>query len=92
MSAMIFKLRGEPDQRIDLSGLVPGRLSRMSESEIAALPVNTGRAKLTVGDTFRITMGEASEIRIVGGSARLDGVGAGLTGGSIITEDRKSVV
>jgi formylmethanofuran dehydrogenase subunit C len=86
MSAMIFKLRGEPDQRIDLSALVPGKLSRMSESEIAALPVNTGKAKVTVGDAFRITMGDAAEIRIAGGSGRLDGVGAELTSGSIITE------
>lgn len=86
MSAMTFKLRGEPDQRLDLSALVPGKLARMSESEIAALPVSTGKAKFTVGDAFRITMGEASEIRISGGSARLDGVGAGLSAGSIVTE------
>ena len=86
MSAMIFKLRGEPDQRLDLSALIPDRLSLLSEAEIAALPVGTAKARLTVGDVFRITMGDASEIRIAGGSARLDRVGAGLKAGRVIVE------
>jgi formylmethanofuran dehydrogenase subunit C len=86
MTAMIFKLRGEPGERLDLSVLTPQKLVGLDESAIAGLPVGTGKAVLTVGDAFRVTMGEAADIRIAGGSARLDGVGAGMTRGRIIVE------
>ncbi len=86
MSAMIFKLRGEPGQRLDLSVLVPQKLVGLDEAGIAALPVGTTKTQLTVGGAFRITMGEASDIRIAGGSARLDGIGTELAGGRITVE------
>jgi formylmethanofuran dehydrogenase subunit C len=86
MTAMIFKLRGEPDQRLDLSCLVPQRLARLSETEIAALHVGTGKARLTVGEVFRITMGDANDIQITGGSGRFDRVGAMLSGGRVVVE------
>jgi formylmethanofuran dehydrogenase subunit C len=86
MSATILKLRGEPDQRIDLSALTPQWLAGLSESEVAALPVGTGRKALTLGEAFRITVGAADDIRIAGGSARLDGIAAGLTRGRVIVE------
>lgn len=86
MSAMIFKLNAEPDQRLDLSALTPDRLSLLDEAGIAALPVSTAKTRLTVGDVFRLTMGDASDIRIAGGSARLDGVGMGLKSGRLVVE------
>jgi formylmethanofuran dehydrogenase subunit C len=86
MSATIFKLRGEPDQRLDLSGLSGRGLARLGESEVAALVVSTGKARLTVGDVFRVTMGDTADIRIAGGSGRFDNVGNGLTGGRITVE------
>ena len=86
MSAMIFKLRGEPDQRVDLSCLVPQRLARLSETEIAGLTVGTGKARLTVGDIFRVTMGDASDIQLAGGSGRFDCVGTGLGSGRLTVE------
>jgi formylmethanofuran dehydrogenase subunit C len=86
MSATIFRLRGEPDQRLDLACLVPARLARLSEVEIAALPIGTGKAPLTVGEVFRVTIGDASDIQIAGGCARFDGVGAGLGGGRLVVE------
>jgi formylmethanofuran dehydrogenase subunit C len=86
MTATVFKLRGEPDQRLDLSALTPEKLSGLSETEIGALPVGSGQEMLTAGDVFRITMGDAGEIRIAGGSSRLDGVGTGLARGRVIVE------
>jgi formylmethanofuran dehydrogenase subunit C len=86
MSGTILKLRGEPDQRIDLSALTPQKLAELSESEIAALPVSTGPTALTLGEAFQITMGAPDDIRIAGGSTRLDGIGAGLTRGRIVVE------
>ena len=86
MTAMIFKLKGEPDQRLDLSALTPKRLAGLDEAAVAALPVGTGKAVLRAGDVFRLTMGDPADIRISGGSARLDGVGAGLDRGRITLE------
>ena len=86
MTAMIFKLRGEPDQRLDLSALTPHRLAKLSESDVADLPVATGKTAAKAGEIFRITMGDAADIRIAGGSARLDGIGKGMTGGRIVVE------
>jgi formylmethanofuran dehydrogenase subunit C len=86
MTAMIFKLRGEPDQRLDLSTLTPRRLAGLDEAAINALAVGTGKTALNVGDVFRVTMGNPSDIRIAGGSGRLDNIGAGLERGRIFVE------
>jgi formylmethanofuran dehydrogenase subunit C len=85
MTAMIFKLRGEPDERLDLSVLTPQKLAGLSEKAVADLPVGMGKAALTVGEVFRVTMGEVTDIRI-SGNGRLDSIGAGLTGGRVTVE------
>jgi len=85
MTAMAFKLRGEPDQRLDLSALTPDRLNGLSEAAVAALPLHMGKTPVTVGDVFRIIMGDVADIRI-DGSERLDHVGAGLTRGRLTVE------
>jgi formylmethanofuran dehydrogenase subunit C len=85
MTAMIFKLRGEPDQRLDLSVLTPHKLAGLNESEIGALPLVTGKTALTVGDVFRITVGDPADIRL-SGSPRLDCIGAQMLRGRIVVE------
>lgn len=86
MTALTFTLRGEPDQRLDLSALTPSRLAGLATADIAALPVHTTRCKATVGDHFRLSGNDASTIRFVGGSSRLDGVGTEMVGGSILVD------
>jgi formylmethanofuran dehydrogenase subunit C len=86
MSALVFRLREEPDQRLDLSGLVPASLQGRDEKSIARLPVHTVRHKLNVGDVFAIRMGEAGSLRFQGGSERFDFVGAGMSAGEIVVE------
>ncbi|MCQ8783175.1 formylmethanofuran dehydrogenase subunit C [Mangrovibrevibacter kandeliae] len=83
MSGLTFTLRAEPEERLDLSPLVPSRLSGSSEREIAALPIGTTKRGLTVGDVFAIMMGEADAIRFDGGSARFDNLGFAMQGGEI---------
>lgn len=86
MSGLTFTLRGEPNQRLDLSRLTPRHLASQSEREIAALAIGTSREALTVGDVFSIGMGDAGSIFFAGGSARFDGIGEGLDGGTIRVE------
>ena len=52
MSALLFELKGKPDQRLDLSPLVPAKLKDLKPKEIEALVVGTTRDKLSVGDCF----------------------------------------
>jgi formylmethanofuran dehydrogenase subunit C len=85
MTAMTFKLRGEPDQRLDLSALTAHKLAGLDESAIAALPLVTGKTAVTVGDAFRIVVGDPADIRISGGP-RLDGIGTQMLRGRILVE------
>jgi len=78
-----FTLRREPDQRLDCAPLVPHRLAGLGAGEIARIPLNTTRQKVTAGDMFRIRAGDPTKIHFEGGSERLDNVAEGLTAGEI---------
>ena len=83
MSGFTFRLRAPPPQRVDLSALTPRGLDGRSAAEIAALPINTTRGALNVGDLFDIKTGDLNEIVFEGGAERLDRVGAHLGAGAI---------
>lgn len=86
MTSLVFALKHEPDQRLDLSPLTPQRLAGKSDADIAAIELQTTREKVTVGDIFTIRPGSAEGIRFEGGSARLDQIGEALTSGEIIVD------
>ena len=52
MSVLSFELNGKPDQRLDLSPLIPSRLKDLKPKDIEALAIGTNRERLTVGDAF----------------------------------------
>ncbi len=83
---MIFRLREAPPERLDLSPLVPRNLAGLSAGEIERLGVGTTRLGLVVGDVFDVSHGDPEDIRIAGGSARLDRVGEKLAAGRIVVE------
>jgi formylmethanofuran dehydrogenase subunit C len=83
VSALTFRLREPPPERLDLSPLVPDRLAGLGPGEIERLPVGTSRFGLVVGDVFALSGDDPSDLRIEGGSDRLDGVGARLREGRI---------
>jgi formylmethanofuran dehydrogenase subunit C len=86
VSALVFELRETPDQRLDLSPLVPARLAKLSRKEIEALPINTTRQKFTVGDAFKVKGKDPERLRFVGTDGRCDKIGAKLAGGEITVE------
>ena len=86
MSALTLKLRAAPDERIDLSGISPARLAAMSQGEIEGLAIGTGRRGIKVGDLFALSGPPGDTLVIEGGSDRLDGIGTGLDGGTLIVE------
>ncbi|WP_454855349.1 formylmethanofuran dehydrogenase subunit C [Rhizobium binxianense] len=83
MTPLTFTLRSEPEERLDLSGLIPDKLSDMTSAEIAKLRIGTSRHPAAVGDIFKITGADASNIVFCGGSGRFDLVGADMTVGRI---------
>jgi len=83
VSALVFTLREAPLQRVDLAALTPDRLLGLSESEIAAIELQTTRERLRAGDLFKIRMGEPTRIEFEGGHERFDHVGASMSNGEI---------
>ena len=86
MRPLIFTLRNHPDQRLDLSPLVPHLLSSKTAAQIERVELQTTRSRVSVGDLFRVRMGDAGQIRIDGGSERFDRVGQAMTGGEIVVD------
>jgi formylmethanofuran dehydrogenase subunit C len=80
---LVLTSRGRPEQRLDLSPLVPHFLAGKTAAEIAAIALQTTRGRVTVGDAFRLRMGDAQRIRIENACDRLDQIGAGQNGGEI---------
>jgi formylmethanofuran dehydrogenase subunit C len=83
---LTFTLRCAPSQRLDLSPLTPQSLALRTVTEIARIELGTTRARVSVGDVFRIRKGDAAAILIEGGDARFDRVGMGMTDGTLEVE------
>jgi formylmethanofuran dehydrogenase subunit C len=80
---LVLTSRGRPEQRLDLSPLLPHLLAGRTAAEIAAIALQTTRERVTVGDAFLLRMGDAQRIRIENACDRLDQIGAGQNGGEI---------
>jgi formylmethanofuran dehydrogenase subunit C len=88
---LTFTLRAAPGQRLDLSPLTPQNLVGKTAAEIAGTELGTTRARVTVGDVFRIREGDSDAVLFEGGSARFDRVGMNLSGGLIRVEGEVGV-
>jgi formylmethanofuran dehydrogenase subunit C len=86
VSALTFELRSAPDQRLDLGPLLPERLDGLKPKAIEALAIGTTRVPLSVGDAFKVSGTDASELRFTGTDARCDKIGAGMTKGAIVVD------
>ena len=86
MRPLVLTLRTDPDERLDLSALVPHRLTDKTAAEIGKLELQTGRQRITVGDIFRVRVGDPQRVRIEGGTDRFDQVGQDMAGGEIVVE------
>jgi formylmethanofuran dehydrogenase subunit C len=86
VSALTFELRGEPNQRLDLSPLTPTRLAGMKPKDIQAIAIGTARETVTVGDLFKLKGTDAAKLRFLNTDARCDKIGEGLTEGEIVVD------
>jgi len=83
---LMLTLRQRPDQRLDLSPLVPHLLVGKAASEIERIGLNTTRMRVEVADIFRVRAGDAQQIRIEGACDRLDLVGHAMMSGEIVCD------
>ena len=86
MKPMTFRLRQRPDQRLDLSPLVPHLLAAKTAAQIERIALQTTRCRVDVGEIFRMSMGDPEQIRIEGACDRFDHVGQAMTGGEVFVD------
>jgi formylmethanofuran dehydrogenase subunit C len=83
---LTLTLRQRPDQRLDLSPLVPHLIAGRSVAQIERIELQTTRWRVSVGDVFRLRMGEPERIRVDGSCDRLDRIGHAMTGGEVFVD------
>jgi len=83
VKALTFTLRAEPPERLDLSPLTPQGLAGLDRRAIADIRIGQSKLASTVGDIFRLSGSEPSNIVFDGGSGRFDCVAAGMTEGAV---------
>ena len=85
MSMLTLKLRQASPQRIDVSALLPEKLTGQTLEAIAAMTLPVGNREIPVGELFAIE-GETQALETLifqGETASLDAVGKGLREGAI---------
>ncbi len=83
MSALTFSLKIPPQQRVDMSPLVCQSLEGKTVSEIAEIPLQSGKARIPVYELFDISGTDTDHIVIEDSSEKLDFIGKELEQGSI---------
>jgi formylmethanofuran dehydrogenase subunit C len=91
MSGLTFRLKGTPEERLDLSKLTPASLSQMASADIPKLVVGTSKRGLTLGEAFTVSGKPGDRVVIEGGSSRLDFIGANLTEGTVVVEGEAGI-
>ncbi|WP_369158120.1 formylmethanofuran dehydrogenase subunit C [Candidatus Thiodiazotropha sp. LNASS1] len=88
MNALTLKLKHSLPQRLDMSPFIPAHLAGKQVGEIARIPLWLGNRRVDTGELFAIDGMVTDQIVIQSESDRLDGIGAGMTGGKIMIEGK----
>lgn len=88
MKPLTLRLLDRPAHRLDMSAFTPERLAGRAPEEIGQIPIWQGNRQQPAGELFRVTGRDPADIRIETDSDRLDGIGTGMTRGSITVEGR----
>jgi formylmethanofuran dehydrogenase subunit C len=84
MSALLFELKKQPEDRLDLRVLTPDKLKGLSLAEIASLRLGSGQHAPQVADYFDISGENNGFIIFDGDCSRCDYIGASMKSGTII--------
>ena len=86
MSGLVLTLRETPQQRVDLSPVIPDRLMALDGGSIASVGLTCGNQQIGLADLFTVTAGDPADLRLIGDCSRCDGIGAGMTRGTMTIE------
>ena len=67
-------------------GVQPNRFAESSASQIAAMPVWSGREQGHLGDFFTIRGERSARVRVEGSTTQIDGLGGGMLDGELVVE------
>ena len=83
MSPITFNLKTQPNQRLDLSPLIPVNLADKSLADIGKITLQCGKALIPVSELFDISGDDRQNIVINNSFDKLDYIGKEMDGGSI---------
>ena len=83
MSALTLKLKTKPNQRVDMSPLSCQLLKDKAPSEIGAIKLYSGKARIRVDELFQISGSNTQKIVIENSCEKLDSIAKDLDGGQI---------
>ena len=84
MSTLILRVTAAPDLDVDLTGITPDALKAKRLTEIRRLRLRHGQRGIALGDLFDIAGEPGGDVlEIHGATARLQRIGAGMTGGEL---------
>jgi formylmethanofuran dehydrogenase subunit C len=86
MSGLTLTVRHPPRQRLDLSPLLPERLTGLDRAAVGGIELACGNRRLRVDTVFEVDAGDAGELHIRNRGARLDYVGRGMASGRVVVE------
>jgi formylmethanofuran dehydrogenase subunit C len=79
-------LRTPPAGTLEVDGFAPDRFAALSALEIASLPAWLGSQAVRLGDFFEVNGERSDRVRVAGGLAGVDGLGAGMAGGELVVD------
>lgn len=82
--SITLTLHTAPAAPLEAEAITPDRLTGLSEADVAALPVQYGNKKASLGDFFKVTGTTNGEVRLAGDLSRVKLIGAGMTSGRIV--------
>jgi formylmethanofuran dehydrogenase subunit C len=82
-NSITLSFRQSLDNPVDLTGVVPDALEKLSEREIADLPVWVGRRKAALGDVCTVRGERSCDLHIEGQLTAVNGIGAGMHRGRV---------
>lgn len=83
MSALTLTLKHRPDQRVDMSPLVCDKLNGLTPTDISAIKLFCGKAKLRVDELFSVSGHNTQHLIIENSFEKLDYIGKELSSGLI---------
>jgi formylmethanofuran dehydrogenase subunit C len=81
--SVTLTLRSPLTESVTVDRIAGDLFGAFGAGEIASLPVWVGPRRATLGDFFSIQGEKSSDVRVVGDLTRIDGLGMGMTGGTL---------